>query len=314
MSVDRQVLVSPRPPQSDFLSYLNSDLNQPAANRSFNIRYHTPAQSVLTSSTRCLLTTRKGIVPAFSLDMNYGVSGVHVLGLNPSKLPDGFLDLMKLVHRVFGDYEQDLKICRIELKCDVDMPVDYFWRTVRVPSKRKGTRYSVTESNRGITGFNIGKQPAQLAIYDKKIDLERRGIRITGLPVSVTRLEWRYWRHKCPIRRLAELPNLIRLNPFDCIQIIHASEVYDFHNDPVNSRKAHSLNNLSREYGAQEAVRILNFRCNFSRDFDPLIVDTSEIKERLQLSYLRGVQLFLANQKSDLVVIRDDSDKSDKCS
>jgi hypothetical protein len=93
----------------------------------------------------------------------------------------------------------------------------------------------------------------------------------------------------------------LEYRPFDPLQIIDTNRIYDFHNDTVDSRKRYLLDNLAGDYRVHDAIRILNKdNRNYSRDYKPLLTDTTRIKERLQASYLDGLQKFFSNQEPDL--------------
>jgi len=227
--------------------------------------------------------------------------------LNPNKLRAGFLELMETIAWIFGSIPGDLKISRIDPCADIDLPVDFFLRCLRVPRKRKSAQYAKDDGhplraygNRGVTGFTIGASPAMLRIYDKREELRRLREDVSGIPPILTRLEWELRHRKCPIARISEIDRLQEYRPFDQVEILTTTEVYDFHNDTKNSTRLFLLNRLTDEYSRQEAIRIVNYQRNFGRDYGAIVADDAEIKERLNESFRAGIQMFFENKGADV--------------
>lgn len=307
MGIDKLRLISTAPPQASFLDEINRDLNTSPPRAQFDLKIGFSEEIFIHRRSRCTIVTRKGVQPGFYLVLNYfaprQILPLHILELNPNKLPGGYADLEGLLKRVFGTGGVDLKISRIDLNADVQVPVDYLYRTLRIPRKRKSSRYltkqagkTSTFSNRGMTGFYIGASPAQLRVYDKREEMKRMKQDVEGLPRIFTRVEWQLRSRKCPVKWVSDLDGLLDVDPFEGIEILGSSEVYDFHNDPKESKKRFLFNKLSKELSAQEASRILNVDRNFKRDFVPLLTSGDEIKGQLQESYRDGIRRFFANQ------------------
>jgi hypothetical protein len=214
--------------------------------------------------------------------------------------------MTEILLRIFGDDFSEMKVSRVDLNADIDLPVDYFRRAVRVPRKRKTTGFGSVMgdyTNRGLTGFYIGRSPSLLRVYDKREEMKQARFDIASLPPVITRLEWELRQHKSPIRYLVELSQLLDYRPFDPLQIIETETVYDFHNDTENSRKRYLLDKLSNDYGRHDAIRILNKGRNYSRDYRHIaFTDTENVKARLHDSYLDGLHKFFANEQADLEI------------
>jgi hypothetical protein len=307
MGLDKLRLISKRPPCEAFLDEINEELRLQPDQRQFEIRLRNPLEMKVSRISSCSITTKRQIRPAMFLQMNYHVPGtgaVHVLELNPNKMPEGVFTLSQLLIRMFGDDLNEMKVSRVDLNADIELPVDYFRRTLRVPGKRKTTTFGTELSeftNRGVTGIYIGRSPSLLRVYDKREEMKQARLDVSGLPPIYTRLEWELRQRRSPIHYLLQLPELLDFRPFEKLEIIESAPVYDFHNDTVNSRKKLLFDTLSKDYGLHDAVRILNKGRNFRRDYEGLaFASTSDIKQRLQESYIDGVQRFFANQEADL--------------
>jgi len=181
MALDRIRLVSISTPSPAFLAKVNHDLLRPPAQRRFKVGHREPAAEAVTAESRCTVSTKKGFTPAFSLLLNYGVHQRFLLELSPAKLPNGAQDLTRLLDEM-GWNEDDLRINRLDLCADLDLPVEYLYRTLRVPYKRVTEVFSRSVSNRGVEGFYIGKNPAKLRVYDKLAELKRHKNEVGGLP------------------------------------------------------------------------------------------------------------------------------------
>ena len=200
MGLDKLRLVSRWPPLFSFVDVVNEDLHLPVNRVEYRVAIKDRKQLYVDRRSPCSISTRKGIHPAFFLQLNFQVPGkpsVHILEVNPNKLPEGNRDLERLIERIFGRYTENLKVSRIDPNADIQVSVDYFYRTLRVPLKRKSSRYleapaqrETTFSNRGMTGFTIGASPSFLRVYNKREEMKRRRENIEGLPPVLTRFEW----------------------------------------------------------------------------------------------------------------------------
>lgn len=315
MGLDKLRLISRFQPRFSFLEVLELDLHLPLDQSKYDIQISNP-ERMLVERTRCSVSTRKGIQPAFFLQLNYFAFKqglVHILEVNPNKLPEGNRDLEGLIEAIFGPCGENMRVSRIDPNADVQVSVDYFYRTLRVPLKRKSSRYleapaqrEITFSNRGMTGFTIGASPSFLRVYNKREEMKRRRENIEGLPRVLTRFEWELRHRKCPVGFFRDLPKLLQYEPFADLQILRTSEAYDFHTNPKDSLKRFSFNELAKKYGSHEAAKIMNSQRNFKRDFTPFLLNSSEIKRELQRSYLEGVQAFFNNQQADSLLRRND--------
>ena len=300
MAIDKICLVSTLAPSSAFLAQVNRDLFRSLSQRRFKFKYRQSEFSVITEESRCTVSTKKGITPAFSLLLNYGVHQRYLLELNPATLPNGAHDLTSLLKEI-GWSADDLQINRLDLCADLDLPVEYLYRTLRVPNKRVTEVISRSVNNRGVQGYYVGKNPATLRVYNKLAQLKRFKNDAQSLPAQLTRVEWEFRGKKCPVRRLSQLPKLLEIDPFECIEILESEAVFDFHGNTKASLKRFNFNQLAKEFGAQEACRILGHQRHFKRDFGRVLVNRSEIKKAMCQSYIRGLQLFFQNQPSDLI-------------
>jgi hypothetical protein len=314
MGIDRLRLISKRPPCREFFEEINEDLNQTknaGVKRLFKVQSMLGELSIVRENTVCRIVTRHGIEPGFFLQLNFSAFAGdcirYILEFDPNKLRYGFSDLNYLLNRIFGHNCPDLKISRIDPCADIEMPVDFFRRCLRVPAKRKSTEFAVngqnfvrTYSDRGITGFYIGASPAALRVYDKREEMKRLRENVDYLPPILTPLEWELRHRKCPISYLSEFYGLLDYQPFDKIEVLDVREFYDFHNEPADSLKRFLFNRLSAEQGTKEAIRILNHWRNFKRDYGPITCNRMEIKEKLNESYLDGVRRFFNNEGADV--------------
>jgi hypothetical protein len=309
MGIDKLRLISTKFPRPEFIQEVNHDQMLPKEDRKFEARLLNPNDCYLHRDSVCRINTRRKIEPAFFLQLNFqafaGDALRHIIELNPNKLPNGFRGLLTLLERIFGPYRPDLKISRMDPCADIEMPVDYFRFNMRIPRKRKNTEFSELEetrtySNRGVTGFYIGASPSLLRVYDKRDEMKRLRQEVDYLPPILTRVEWELRYRKLPIMLLSQFRELLEYRPFEKIEFLETDRIYDFHNDTKNSRKQFLLDRLTDEYGRQEAIRIVNRDRNFKRDYENIIVNSSEVRERLQQSYRDGVTRFFKNQSADV--------------
>jgi hypothetical protein len=312
MGIDKIRLISTRAPVQAFIDSVNEDQTKPfKESREFIVLFRNPEENFVRHDTVCRISTRKGVEPGFFLQLNFRAfigGGIRqIFECNPNKMRRGWLDLSVLLERVFGLEFPDLKISRIDPCADIEMPVEYFRHSLRVPYKRKSTHFGTddadsfrTFSNRGITGFQIGRSPALLRVYDKREEMRQLREDVAYLPQILTRIEWELRHRKSPISYFSELFQLLDYKPFDGIEIIKTNSSYDFHNDPKNSMKLLQLNTLAEKYGSQEAFRILNRMRNFNRDFRPFVVDSSDIKRKINESYRDGIVRFFNNEGADV--------------
>jgi hypothetical protein len=298
-------------PRPAFLQAVNSDLSRPRGERTFDVRFRHPAESKVSELSVCRIFTRPRVQPAFYLQLNFsmfpGDLCRQIVELNPNKLRGGFRELMETIVWIFGSIPGDMKISRLDSCADIELPVDFFLHSLRIPYKRKSVHYlgadgqvMRTYSDRGVTGFTIGASPAMLRVYDKREELRRMREDVSSLPPILTRFEWELRHRKCPVRRIFEIDRLLEYRPFDAIEILSTNEVYDFHNDTRRSTKRFLFDQLARRYGRHEAIRILNFHRNFRRDYDGIVEDNQAIKDRLNRSFRAGVQLFFENRGADI--------------
>ena len=309
MGLDKLRLVSHRRPSSDFMDQINAELALPTDLRRYVIHFRDPKERAVGRATQCSITTKNRLSPFFYLQTNcflpVNAGIVHVLEMNPNNFHHGFIDLCSLIDQIFGERSSDLSISRMDLNADVEVPVDYFRRTLRIPRKRKSAEYQkwdglTTHSNRGLTGFSIGRTPSLLRVYDKIGEMKQLKEDISGLPSILTRLEWELRHRRCPVRLFSEIEAIADVHPFETVQIVDTPEIYDFLNDPSGSLKNFIYHHLAEQYSGHQAIRILNHNRNFVRDFKPCLIDVSDLKKRLQASYLHGIRRFFSNQASDV--------------
>jgi hypothetical protein len=311
MGIDKLRLVSDRFPSTSFLDEVNSQLKLPRGERIYNIGFKGRVGDLTISrpmGTPITITTRKGVSPGFFLDLNRMTPDgrtVNIFECNPNKLRHGKRTLDEILERLFQG-RMFLKVSRIDLNADVPgISVDFFRRALRIPRKRKSTEFAVQDfgtasyASRGVTGFYIGRTPSLLRVYDKRSEMKSLGEDVESIPQTYTRLEWEQRHRKCPIRTALELPQLQDFRPFDSLEIVDVGSNYDFHNDLQCSFRKYIFNSLAQDYGAHEAVRILNAKRNFKRDFAPLTLNTDSLRELLQNSYERSTRRFFENRYSD---------------
>ncbi len=311
MGIDKLGLVTAQFPNSHFIEAINADLRMPREERMFDVSFKSMQEFMLDRRTTNPISvkTRKHVKPEFFLQLNFWAPGarkpVHRFECNPNKLPEGMLTLHDMLKRMFGSTSILMKVSRIDLNADIELPVDFFLRTLRVPRKRRSSRHTVEElpvvdyRNRGVTGFYIGRSPALLRVYDKREDMRRLKEDVARIPQIYTRIEWEYRHRKCPVNYCGELSQLLEYRPFDALQILEVDEVYDFHNETRDSLKRLTYKALVDDYGAQEAARILNSQRNFARDYRFRIVDRADIKNQLQHSYSQSTRKLFENQAPD---------------
>lgn len=275
-----------------------------------SVTFRHPLEEQVSDTSQCKVVSRPHLEPQFFLQLNFkafhGHGSRQILEVNPNTFLEGLADLRRLITTIFGPDTADLKVSRIDLNAEAEVPVDYFHRSLRVPYKRKNCRFATAESaglkthlNRGTTGFQIGASPSLLRVYDKREDFKRQRKNLDGLPPVLTRLEWELRHRKCPIAYISELPELLEIYPFDTLEFYETPHFYDFRNDPTDSLRRHQFNHLVDDYGAHETARILNGQRHFKRCFSHLEVEAGALKQQLQDSYLSGVDRFLNNQCAD---------------
>lgn len=312
MGIDKLRLVAEHPPVDGFWDEINRQLNLPRDHRSLNIGFLGTTEIPLSQTclTQITIKTRPGVAPAFYLKLNQSVPDgriVNIFECNPNKLAEGMRTLDTLMKTIFGGKSR-LKVSRIDLNADVSgLSVDFFQRALRIPRKRKATEFRNSDaavqlhSNRGMTGFYLGKSPSRLRVYDKREEMKELKEDVTRIPSIFTRIEWELRHNRCPIRYLSEIHSLLNARPFEPIQILRTEEIYDFHNDSRASVRNFTFNKLAQEFGVHDASRILNAsNRNFIRDFKSQFVDTSEIHRQLQKSYFESTKRFFENQPQDL--------------
>ena len=309
MGIDKLRLISESPVSQSFCELATEDLKHPQSESRLKVF---PCQEAIERHSSCRISTkRKRYYPPFFLNMNFaafkGSEFKQILELNPNKLENGLEDLNQLIAFIFGPGCPDLKISRIDLNGDVQAPIDYFFRSVRVPLKRKATKYRESDSqsirihgNAGITGFQLGASPSILRVYDKVQEQRKLGEDVSNLPEILTRFEWELRHGKCPVRYLSELPELLDYEPFEKIELLDTPEFYDFDNDFRAAKNQLIYNKLIEEYGAHEAARILNKGRHFKRDYRPALLENDQLKKEIQDSYLLGVERFFNNQGADV--------------
>ena len=317
MGIDKLRLITTEPVSQNFCGSVNWDVElykDCRRMRLFDVFIRNPEKNQIDPDLQCRIATRKGkSYPAFFLHLNFQAFTGHglrqILEVNPNKFIHGADDLRALIRSIFGEPLPDFKVSRIDLNADVQMPVDRFFRSLRVPYKRKATKYSEERRNAvrvhgncGVTGFQLGASPSLLRVYDKREELRRLRQETDHLPAVLTRFEWELRHSKCPIKYLSELPELLEIQPFDQLQFTEPSPGYDFRADPVASRKRYLYDSLAEDYGAHEAARILNRSRHFKRDVAPLLMPAAGVKEQLHRSYLAGVARFLDGQCADIGV------------
>ncbi len=309
MGIDKLRLISGHPPSDPFFEWVNADRASSSfyQERDLVISFRHPLEERVKESTQCTIRSKAHLRPQFFLQLNYkafhGHGCRHILECNPNTLTNGLADLSRLTTSIFGPTMEDLKISRIDLNAEAEIPVDYFHRALRVPYKRKSSRFDKVSVqghlNRGITGFQIGATPSLLRVYDKREEWQKKKRDTSALPQTLKRLEWELRHKKCPVTHLSELPELLETRPFDSLEFFEAPHTYDFRNDPTDSLKRHQFNHLVGDYGAHETARILNGLRHFKRDYGQLQIDGAAVKEVLQESYLAGLDRFFANQCAD---------------
>ena len=238
MGIDKLRLISPVFPLPEFIHEVNEDQTCPKWLRKYQVLFRNPQKPHIQNDTVCRINTRKGIEPAFFLQLNFKAfpGGVlrQIIELNPNKLHKGCWDLLNLLERIFDPDCPDLKV---DPCADIELPVDFFRRSLRIPRKRKTTEFSEldssrTYSNRGITGFYIGASPSIFRVYDKREELKRLREDVEHLPPILTRLEWELRHRKLPITFISEISELYEYRPFNKVEILSTDRSYDFHNDP----------------------------------------------------------------------------------
>ena len=128
MGLDKLRLISRFQPRFSFLEVLELDLHLPLDQSKYDIQISNP-ERMLVERTRCSVSTRKGIQPAFFLQLNYFAFKqglVHILEVNPNKLPEGNRDLEGLIEAIFGPCGENMRVSRIDPNADVQVSVDYF--------------------------------------------------------------------------------------------------------------------------------------------------------------------------------------------
>src|SRR5262245_59734796 len=165
MGLDKLRLISRRAPSDTFLAEVNAEKVLREDQRRFVITTRNPSESHIARTSMCTISSTKHAFTGFFLQMHYNVPGtgrIHVLELNPNKLPHGCHTLAEVVTWIFEDAVNELKISRLDLHADIELPVDYFRRTLRVSPKRKTSAFVLDRgdyTNRGLTGFYIGRSP-----------------------------------------------------------------------------------------------------------------------------------------------------------
>jgi len=101
MGIDKLRLISTAPPQASFLDEINRDLNTSPPRAQFDLKIGFSEEIFIHRRSRCTIVTRKGVQPGFYLVLNYfaprQILPLHILELNPNKLPGGYADLQGLL-------------------------------------------------------------------------------------------------------------------------------------------------------------------------------------------------------------------------
>lgn len=138
--------------------------------------------------------------------------------INPARF-----DNWKLFHsglqQAFCDYSlDDFKISRVDLCVDINVPLDFFRKSLLVKRMRTNETFSSTSNT-----LVFGKSPKRISLYDrykgKKLNSE----------TEITRIEFQLRGNRCPIQKLSEVDKLYDLDLFSNFQFFK----YKGGSDPI---------------------------------------------------------------------------------
>jgi hypothetical protein len=315
MGLDKLRCITPRRPGNAWFDMLNVEFKQPKDQRSlvFNFQFKDRKNvGAIDMTSRVRIHTKPGIEPAFFLELNYIAPGgklppLSVWEINPNKFDQGWAGVERMRLQIFTDDCLDLKVTRMDLNAEIEgVSVHYFRDALRIPLKRKSADCAKERDREewkscGVQTLYIGRSPSRLRIYDKIQELKYRGIGLRGLPDVLTRFEWELRNDRCPIEHFADIRRLLPdCDPFAAIQLKDASEYYDYKNDPHGSMKRRLFKGLVEDLGIHDAIKVFNRDRNFARDFRPIVVDNTDLKQQIGESYQRTNRRLLSNRGADI--------------
>jgi hypothetical protein len=303
MGIDKARFVTTLPVRETFMDSLNVEWLGRPTYPSYKISAPNLEGQPLSRAHRIQLATRPGSEIFFFLQLNFSAnrkeSPRNVLELNPNNVAGGIKELFALLDSVFEHFHPALfRVSRLDLNADVCLPVDQIFQTLYVPPKRKGESHLLTDREgrtrrqfkRFLTGFYIGSSPAMLRVYDKLEELKSKKKSISEMPDPLTRLEFEFRHHKCPVRDLTDISRLAAVEPFRGLQFFKFSPQITYEKQSVRRT---NLQELVRSVGMHQAIRSLNGDRHFRRDYEGILEPMPEMSDLLQRAYLEGVKRFL---------------------
>jgi len=331
MGIDKIALITPQQPSNDCFAFINDEYAKAQDERNFifTFKYRAGETSRIDSSSQVGICTKPHINPFVRIDLNFKIAGSKEppstrIETNPNNFDGGWWSLRQLVSAILSDDFEDLRVTRLDLNADIeDVSVQYLRDSLRAPKKRKSGEIKEWKS-KGAETFYVGRNPAKLRVYDKIQELKYKGEDVSQFPEVLTRIEWELHgdrilkcagmpdeygvtrpqavlgKAKTQAFFFSELPVLRECQPFRSLEFIENIPYYDFRYDSAASLKRFTLQALSKKLGANDAIRVFNFRRNFSRDYKPILLDNGKLRERIEASYCRSIDRFFNNSGSSI--------------
>jgi hypothetical protein len=315
MGLDKLRVMTEGKPKREFFDMMNADFHLPVDERKNVYRFQFRDREeieALSPANQVRIHTRPSTEPAFFIELNYCAPGGKlppqtIVECNPNKFENGFCGVCQLLDSIFW-LKDALKITRLDFNADIEtVSVQYFRDALRYPRKRKSGDIGEWRK-RGTETLYVGRSPSLLRVYDKRQEQQHHRIDVSSFPATLTRLEWEMrqgrW-NKLPhddgkdVTRFGDLPNLLAFQPFSKLELLEAP-AYDFEQSTPDALQSFFFDALAKKQGAHAAVRILNRKRNFRRDYGEQVVNNEELRNRIEESYLATTRLFFDNKGADV--------------
>lgn len=306
MGIDKARFVTTLPVRNSFMNYISDQWQYGSCPTLYRVSAPNLDGKPLKRSDRVQVVTCREAEPSFYLLLNFKASRRedprHVIEVNPNNMQGGLQQLFRLFDSIFDGFGPEVfKISRLDLNGDIELPVEQIFRSLYVPPKKKADTLFLAD-NEGrtraqfkirLTGFYIGASPAMLRVYDKREEMRVKKKDLSGVPDILTRVEFEFRHHKCPVKKLSEISKLANLEPFHELQFFSVSSQ---NMSTQRAARQASLEDLVRHVGMHQAIRSLNEDRHFKRDYQGILQPVPEIREQLQRAFLEGVKRFLKTE------------------
>lgn len=201
------------------------------------------------------------------------------LDINPNRYLS-FNELEDFLGRLILNFDPkcaEVKACHFNI--DLNASFDNILSSLIVKRKRKGCLFFKSSEK---TGLSIGCRPNEYVIYNKGLEQKKSN-------AMWTRIERRYTGEHCPIKSLADVRNLLQLEPFAEVQL--ADIPYFNATTPSDWFKQLGVLSSIRENGAHFTYRKMSSSGQYQRDWEKYM---QKVKSpALQAIYLKHIRKYL---------------------